>query len=238
MKTDKQLKQNLEIFQNQIKYKFRKINHLIVALTHSSYANENRHSNILSNERLEFLGDAVLNIIVSDYIYRQYSELPEGELTRIRASVVCEPSLAQCAKNLEIGKFLFLGKGEEMTGGRERISILSDAFEAIIASIFLDRDLETAKRWVLDQLSATIEAAVEGTVFKDYKTILQELLQKNSEERVEYEIVAESGPDHNKEFHVDAKQNNKVIGTGKGKSKKEAEQNAAKYALEQLQSNL
>ncbi|MGE4284835.1 MAG: ribonuclease III [Clostridia bacterium] len=235
MNIDNELNQSLKVFQNQIGYRFKNIQNLVIALTHSSYANENRHSNILSNERHEFLGDAVLNIIISDHIYRKYPELPEGELTRVRASVVCEPSLAQCAQKLEIGRFLLLGKGEDLTGGRERISILSDAFEAIIAAIFLDSDLDAAKQWVLEQLSETVKAAVEGTVFKDYKTILQELVQKNNEERIEYEIVQERGPDHNKEFCVEARQNNKIVGHGIGKSKKEAEQNAAKHALEQLQ---
>jgi ribonuclease-3 len=234
MNVDKQLSENLEFFQRIIHYRFKNINTLVIAFTHSSYANENRHSDIISNERLEFLGDAVLNIIISDYIYRNYPDLPEGELTRIRASVVCEPSLAQCAKKLNIGKFLLLGKGEEMTGGRERISILSDAFEAILAAIFLDGDLEAARQWVLSQLEPTIKAAAQGTVFRDYKTLLQEYIQRNGEERIEYEIVKECGPDHNKEFYVEVRHSNKVIGTGSGKSKKEAEQNAAKYALEQL----
>ncbi|MDK2798403.1 MAG: ribonuclease [Clostridiales bacterium] len=235
MQIDSQLNPNLEIFQKKIKYKFNNISTLLIAFTHSSYANENRHSNIVSNERLEFLGDAVLNIIISDYIYRHYPELPEGELTRIRASVVCEPSLAQCAQKLNIGKYLLLGKGEEMTGGRERISILSDAFEAILAAIFLDGDLEAARKWALEQLTPTIKAAVQGTAFRDYKTLLQEYIQKSGEERIEYEIVKESGPDHNKEFYVQVKHNHNVIGTGSGKSKKEAEQNAAKHALDKLE---
>lgn len=234
MKMEREFKAKLGRFQSISRYTFHNIETLVTAFTHSSYANENKEYNMTSNERLEFLGDAVLNIIVSDYIYRHYPEFPEGELTRIRASVVCEGSLAQCAKKLNIGNYLLLGKGEEMTGGRERDSILSDAFEAVLAAIYLDGSFEQAKTWALKQLSETIKAAADGTAFRDYKTLLQEYVQRSNDEKIEYEIVKESGPDHNKLFYVEIKLNNKVIGKGKGRSKKESEQNAAKHALEKL----
>ncbi|NLY44241.1 MAG: ribonuclease III [Clostridiaceae bacterium] len=231
---NKQFLDNLMQFQKEIGYEFNDISILAASVIHSSYANENRHKNISSNERLEFLGDAVLNISVSDYIFRNYKELSEGELTKVRACVVCEPSLAKCAKKLGIGKYLLLGKGEDMTGGRNRVSILSDAFEAVIAAIYLDGGLDVAKEWVIGQLADTIEEAVHGTAFQDYKTILQEYVQKNGEEKILYEIIKERGPDHDKEFYVDVKLSNRVIGYGSGKSKKEAEQNAAKDALDKL----
>lgn len=232
MKTDKQLEKRLSDFQQSSNYTFKNIEILVTAFTHSSYANENRGNHINSNERLEFLGDAVLNIIVSDYIYRTFQDLPEGELTRIRASVVCEGSLAQCSKKLNIGSFLLLGKGEEFTGGRERNSILSDAFEAVLAAIYLDGSFEEARNWALIQLESTIKAAAKGTVFRDYKTLLQEFIQKNGDGKIEYEIIKESGPDHNKKFYVEIRYNHEAIGRGSGKSKKEAEQNAARHALD------
>ncbi len=235
IRMNNQVKERLKQFQEKSHYQFKDTNLLATALTHSSYANENRRNKLLSNERLEFLGDAVLNIIISDYIYAQYPHLPEGELTRIRASVVCEESLAQCAKELQFGTFLLLGKGEEMTGGRKRHSILSDAFEAVLASIYLDGSFKEAQKWALNQLKSTIKAAADGTAFRDYKTLLQELIQKNSDDRIEYIIVKESGPDHNKDFYVEIRHGNNVIGKGEGKSKKQAEQNAAKSALEMLQ---
>lgn len=234
MKISEEILKNMEVFQETINYKFSDVKLLINAFTHSSYANENKDANYPSNERLEFLGDAVLSIIVSDYIFKNYPDLPEGELTRIRASVVCELSLAQCTKKLGVGKYMLLGKGEELTGGRERISILSDAFEAILAAIYLDGQMEAARKWALEQLEDTIKSAVNGTGFKDYKTELQEYVQKNSDEKVEYEVIEEKGPDHDKRFFVRAVYHGNSIGTGNGRSKKEAEQNAAKSALESL----
>ncbi len=235
IRMNNQLIKTLNIFQEESHYQFKDINLLATALTHSSYANENRRNKIISNERLEFLGDAVLDIIISDYIYAQYPLLPEGELTRIRASVVCEESLAQCAKKLQFGTFLLLGKGEELTGGRKRHSILSDAFEAVLAAIYLDGSFAEAKRWALRQLRPTIKAAADGTAFRDYKTLLQELIQQNSDERIEYNIVKETGPDHDKDFYVEINLKDDTIGKGMGKSKKQAEQNAAKSALDILQ---
>ena len=194
------------------------------------YANENKKQR-KSNERLEFLGDSVLSIVVSDYLFENFTHLPEGELTKIRASLVCEKSLHKFAEQIELGRYIMLGKGEEHTGGRKRPSILADAFEAVIAAIYLDGGLESATKHILRFVPENISA--NGSVgFNDYKTILQEIIQKNPEEKVDYYMVDESGPDHNKAFTVQVKLNTNVIGTGAGKSKKQAEQMAAKEALE------
>lgn len=217
-------------FQKIINYKFKDEKLLFEALSHSSFANENKKQR-RSNERLEFLGDSVLSIVVSEYLFENYTHLPEGELTKIRASLVCEKSLHNFAKDIELGQHIMLGKGEENTGGRSRPSILADAFEAVIAAIYLDGGLEAAKshilRFIPDDLS------VNGNIgFNDYKTILQEIIQKNPEEKVDYYLIDEVGPDHNKAFTVQVKLNTNVIGQGVGKSKKQAEQMAAKEALE------
>lgn len=208
-------------------YKFKNTNMLRVALTHSSYGNENR---CRCNERLEFLGDSVLGIIVSDYLFRNMPSVDEGEMSKIRASLVCEQSLAEFAKKINIGEHLLLGKGEEATGGRMRASILSDAFEAVLAAIYLDSDLDTARNWLLDVISPALSLAIDGKTYNDYKTTLQEKVQKNSG-KVTYRIIAESGPDHNKGFEVEVFINEKKSAEGRGNSKKEAEQNAAKNAL-------
>ena len=219
----------MKVLQNNLGYTFKDEALLINALTHSSYANEARDG-VTSNERLEFLGDSVLSVIVSDYLYKQFGNLPEGELTKLRASLVCEKSLCGFSRELNIGEFLRLGKGEEKGGGRERDSILADAFEAVLAAIYLDSDLETARslvmRFVLKELKHT-----DDEVFKDYKTALQEIIQRNPEEYVTYILIGESGPDHDKLFEVAVHLNSNVIGKGKGKSKKQAEQMAAKQAL-------
>ncbi len=221
---------NMSEFEEILQYKFNDIRLLEHALCHSSYVNEARNG-MTSNERLEFLGDSVLSIVVSDYLYANYKKLPEGELTRLRASLVCEKSLCSFSRQLEIGRFLNLGRGEEKNGGRERDSILADAFEAVLAAIYLDGGIEPARkhvmRFVLDELKHT-----EDEVFKDYKTALQEIIQKNPEESVEYVLTDESGPDHDKMFTVEVHLNSNVIGTGTGKNKKRAEQMAAKQALE------
>ncbi|MCQ2464545.1 MAG: ribonuclease III [Oscillospiraceae bacterium] len=215
--------------EDSIRYSFKNKKLLTEALSHSSYANENKRSR-RSNERLEFLGDSVLSIVVSQYLFEHFSHLPEGELTKIRASLVCEKSLHVFARQINLGKYLLLGKGEENTGGRERASILADAFEALIAAVFLDGGLEAARthilRFIPDDLDAQKYAA-----FSDYKTILQEVIQQNPEEKVEYIIASQSGPDHNKAFTVNVCLNTNVIGVGTGRSKKEAEQMAAKEAL-------
>ncbi len=228
---------NMAALESVLNYTYNENNHLILAMTHSSYANENKHERLHSNERLEFLGDAVLNIIISDFIYKTYPSLAEGELTKARASIVCEPSLAKCANTLELGKYLMLGKGEENTGGRTRISILSDAFEAVIGSIYIDGGMEKAREFVLSVMKETIKSAINGASFIDYKTQLQEAVQKMGDQKIQYEIVEEKGPDHNKLFAVQVKIADKAMGYGEGKSKKEAEQNAASMALVKLQGN-
>ncbi|MGF7057252.1 ribonuclease III [Brassicibacter mesophilus] len=225
----------LKEIQQKIGYKFKNINLLNWALTHSSYANEHKRFNITYNERLEFLGDSVLGLVVSDYIFTKYPNYPEGDLTKLRATVVCEPSLSFVARKINLGKYLLLGKGEEVTGGRERVSILADAFEAVIGAIYLDGKLGNARKFVLKYLSVVIEKAVNGgELFTDYKTQLQEKLQKKTKSKIEYKVVLEEGPDHNKIFHTEVSVKNKVLGVGVGKSKKEAEQNAAKRALNRM----
>jgi ribonuclease-3 len=221
-------------YEKIIGYEFKDINNLILALTHSSYANENKSDRLSSNERLEFLGDAILSIVISEYIYNMHKNLAEGEMTKARANIVCETSLAHCAVNIELGKFLLLGKGEELTGGRTRVSILSDAFEALIASIYLDGGMSKARRFILEKMKPVIDGAIDGVISLDYKTQLQEKVQKHSDKKIIYEILNEKGPDHNKVFTTQVKIADKVMGSGKGKSKKESEQNAAKVALEKL----
>lgn len=222
--------ENLALLEERMGYKFKNIKFLETGVTHSSYANESK-SRMAYNERQEFLGDAVLSIIVSDYIFENYTELPEGELTKLRASLVCEKSLCGFSNQLEMGKFLRLGKGEENTGGRERPSILADAFEAVLAAIYLDGGIEPATTFVLNFVIESLKH-VENVPFKDYKTLLQEVIQKNPEEHLGYELVGESGPDHDKRFEVNVMLNSNMIGHGVGRSKKAAEQLAAKEALE------
>ena len=219
----------MKALETNLRYSFKNKALLTNALTHSSYANEVRNGTT-SNERLEFLGDSVLSIIVADYLYHKFNNMPEGELTKLRASLVCEKSLCAFSREPGIGEFLLLGKGEEKGGGRERDSILADAFEAVLAAMYLDGGMEIAKehvlRFVLPELSHT-----NDDVFKDYKTALQEIIQRNPEENVTYILTGESGPDHNKSFEVEVRLNSNVIGKGTGKSKKAAEQAAAKEAL-------
>ncbi len=216
-------------FQEKIGYKFKNEKLIIEALSHSSYANECKKQR-KNNERLEFLGDSVLSVIVSDYIFEHFKHLPEGELTKLRASLVCEQALFDFSKKIDLGKYIFLGKGEEITGGRERPSIVSDAFEAVIAAIYLDGGLKVASKYVLSFIPEDVKPH-SVVSFVDYKTALQEIIQKNPEEKVEYVLTDESGPDHDKKFTVNVMLNSNVIGTGIGKSKKSAEQNAAKEAL-------
>ena len=222
--------ENIEKFEQIIGYDFKDKKLLEQALSHSSYANE-RKTLGGSNERLEFLGDSVLSIVVSDYLYKHFTRVAEGELTKLRASLVCEKSLHVFAKQIHLGDFLRLGKGEENTGGRERPSILADAFEAVIAAIYLDGGMEPAAKHILRFMPEDIEHG-RKPVFSDFKTVLQEIVQKNPEEKVEYVLIGEEGPDHNKRFVVEVRLNSQVIGKGKGRSKKEAEQLAAKEALE------
>ena len=212
--------------EKNIGYAFKDKELLRLALTHSSYANEK--GNRRDNERLEFLGDSVLGFITAEYLFASLSDRPEGELTKLRANAVCEKSLAEFAKQIDLGQYLLLGKGEIMTGGRERPSILSDAFESVIAAIYLDSGIEEARRFVLRFVSSTSTDTREVT---DYKTLLQEVVQKNPDEHLTYSLAAQSGPDHNKTFTVEVFLNSNCIGTGSGHSKKKAEQAAAKEAL-------
>ncbi len=221
---------DIKILEKGLKYSFKDINYLKTALTHSSYANESKVK-ISSNERLEFLGDAVLSIVVSDYIFSHCPDFPEGDLTKLRASLVCEKSLCKFSKMLNVGDFLKLSHGEENSDGDKRPSILADAFEAIIAAIYLDGGIDKAREFILRFVLPEIKNPKQKT-FKDYKTQLQEIIQQNKEETIKYVLTNQVGPDHDKRFWVEVCLNNNVIGKGKGKSKKEAEQHAAKEALE------
>ena len=220
---------NIADLEKVIGYSFSNRKLLEQALSHSSYANEKKLPSG-SNERLEFLGDSVLSIVVSDYLYKNLN-VAEGELTKMRASLVCEKSLHIFAKEIHLGDYLLLGKGEENTGGRERPSILADAFEAVIAAIYLDGGMASAAKHIMRFMPKDIQHA-KNPAFSDFKTVLQEVVQKNPEEKVEYVLIGEEGPDHNKRFVVEVRLNSQVIGKGRGKSKKEAEQLAAKEALE------
>lgn len=218
----------LQEWMQQLGYVFHDPSLLQQALTHSSYANEGKRE-LQSNERLEFLGDSVLGMIAAKYLFENDGSR-EGELTKLRASIVCEQALSSYSKELGVGERLLLGKGERMNGGRERPSILADAFEAILAAIYLDGGMEAAREFVLPFLKKEI-AAQRRRHFKDYKTQLQEIVQQTPEEKLLYVLVGESGPDHSKRFTVEVHLNSNVIGKGHGKSKKEAEQLAAREAL-------
>ena len=229
MRGIEEMTKSIQQLQDTIGYKFHNPVFLEVTLTHSSYANEVKHQ-LKYNERQEFLGDAVLSIIVSDYLFNNYT-VPEGELTKLRAAIVCEKSLDVMANKIHLGEYLRLGRGEEMTGGRTRPSIIADAFEALIAAIYLDSGIESARAFVLPFVTEMLEHE-DSLSFKDYKTILQEIIQQNPEEKLVYKLVGEKGPDHDKRFVVDVMLNSNVIGKGEGRSKKNAEQMAAKEALE------
>lgn len=215
-----------------IGYRFRNISLLQNALTHSSYANERWHNSLLSNERLEFLGDSVLGMLVAEYLYRNFPDRPEGELTRMRADMVCEKTLAAAANRIGLGNHLLLGHGEERFGGRQRESILADAMESVIAACFLDGGIEAALKVV--QQFILVEVPVTKLHNADYKTALQELVQQKKNQVISYTLVGQSGPDHDKRFDVEVKLNGNVVGSGSGSSKKRAEQMAAKTAIEQL----
>lgn len=221
-------KTNTKNLEDRIKYKFKSKSLLVAALTHSSYVNNKHHA---SNERLEFLGDSVLSVIVSEYLYKNLKNIPEGQLTKLRASIVCEQSLFGFANEIGLGGEILLGKGEENTGGRQRKSILADAFEALIAAIFLDGGMEAAKSFVIPFIPE-IEVLKSGKLLTgDYKTLLQEIIQQNPEEKITYNIDEETGAAHNKTFTSSVLLNGQIIGTGMGGSKKEAEQMAAKEAI-------
>ena len=215
-----------------IGYRFKNITLLQNALTHSSYANERWHNSLLSNERLEFLGDAILGMSVAKYLYQAFPDRPEGELTRMRADMVCEQSLAKVAARIELGKHLLLGNGEEQGGGRNRNSILADAVESVIAACYLDGGMEAAQKFI--EQFILVEVPVKQLHNADYKTALQELVQQKKNQQLTYTLVGESGPDHDKQFDVEVKLNGQVVGTGSGSSKKRAEQAAARAALEKL----
>lgn len=222
----------LKEFENNINYKFNNIEILEKSLTHSSYSNEDKQYSKVNNERLEFLGDAVLGVSVSRFIFDKFPDYPEGELTKLRSQVVCEDTLSLVAANLNLGKYLLLGKGEESSGGRERKSILADAVEAVIAAVYLDGGYKEAEKFVLENLTSYIKLAVKGKIVTDFKSYLQEYYQGKSQScKIKYVVTKEEGPDHEKMFHVNVLVNKNVVGKGTGKSKKIAEQNAAKAAL-------
>ncbi|MEI3525227.1 MAG: ribonuclease III [Eubacteriales bacterium] len=218
----------LEELENKLGYHFHDRRLLEHALCHSSYANERHWDKLMNNERLEFLGDAVLELATSEYLYQNYPTMPEGEATRTRASIVCEQTLALCARDLGLGEWLRLGKGEELTGGRDRDSITSDAMEALLGAIYLDGGFANAKEFVHHFILNDIE---HKKLFYDSKTILQEQIQSETEEPIHYELVKEEGPDHNKRFTVNVVLGEKVLGSGSGRTKKAAEQEAAYRAL-------
>ena len=215
-----------------IGYQFRNIQLLQNALTHSSYANERWHNSLLSNERLEFLGDSVLGMLVAEYLYHNFPDRPEGELTRMRADMVCEKTLAAAANRIGIGEHLLLGHGEDRLGGRNRESILADAMESVIAASFLDGGIEAALKIV--QQFILVEVPVTKMHNTDYKTALQELVQQKKNQVLTYALVGQSGPDHDKQFDVEVSLNGTVVGQGSGRSKKRAEQDAARCAIEKL----
>ena len=215
-----------------IGYRFKDISLLQNALAHSSYANERWHNSLLSNERLEFLGDSILGMTVAEHLYRRFPDRPEGELTRMRADMVCEQSLAAVAHTIGLGEHLLLGHGEEQGGGRSRDSILADAVESVIAACYLDGGLAPAKAFI-DRF-ILCDVPVKQLHNRDYKTALQELVQRKKDQLIRYTLVGEEGPDHNKQFRVAVSVNGKTVGQGTGTSKKRAEQEAARAALESL----
>lgn len=221
----------MEALEEKLGYRFTNRALLENAITHSSYANENKAKGLQSNERLEFLGDSVLGMVVADYLFRTHPDLPEGDLTRTRAALVCEGSLVEVAQCLELGAYLKLGKGEEAGGGRERPSIIADAVEAVLAAVYLDGGIGSARKLIQKFI---LDREAEKSASRDYKTALQELVQRESGQVLKYRLTGEEGPDHDKRFFVEVDLNGEVAGRGKGHSKKEAEQMAAKAAIAKL----
>jgi len=217
-----------------IGYKFKNDKLLKIAVTHSSFAHESKE-NIENNERFEFLGDAVLELAISSFIFNEFPELPEGELTKLRASIVCEGNLSKRARELNLGDFIRLGKGEEHTGGRERDSILADAMEAIFGAVYLDSGIENASKFIVDLMKPSVFELRKNFKFNDCKTYLQEIIQSKSQNALEYTIVKENGPAHDKVFVIEVSHCGKILGTGSGKNKKEAEQNAAFDAIKKIE---
>lgn len=218
----------LQEIQKKIEYQFHNENLLITALTHSSYANERITNKVEDYERQEFLGDSILELVSSEFIYKKHTQMPEGEMTKLRASMVCEKALAFSARDLELGRFIRIGKGEERTGGRERESIIADVMEAMIGGIYLDSGLEEARSFIHKFILEDVE---NKQIFNDNKTLLQEYIQKNGDNKIVYEPVAEEGPEHDKIFIIQVSIDGKVCGIGRGRNKKAAEQNAAYEAL-------
>jgi ribonuclease-3 len=224
---------SLTMLENSIGYNFVDDLLLLHALTHSSYSNEMKMSKEDSNERLEFLGDAVLELVTSEYVYREHMDLPEGDLTKLRASIVCEQTLSSCAKDMNIGYFLLLGKGEDSSGGRQRESILSDTLEAIIGAIYLDGGFTNAKEFIKKNIINNVE---NKELFFDSKTILQEIIQnEDNRQKIRYKLISEEGPDHNKSFTMALFIGNEQYSIGVGRTKKAAEQEAAMLAIKKLQ---
>lgn len=222
------MKEILKELQEKIGYQFKNPELLKQALTHSSFANEQKINKLKNYERLEFLGDAVLELVSSEFLFKENTNMPEGQLTKLRASMVCEPSLAYCARDINLGSYILLGKGEEATGGRKRDSITSDVMEAVIGAIYLDGGIDEAKKYIYRFI---LEDLDDKILFMDSKTILQEEIQKRNNAQLRYELVAEVGPDHDKEFQVEAYLDDVLVGTGVGRTKKAAEQQAAYEAL-------
>jgi ribonuclease-3 len=224
----------MKTLEEKLGYQFRDRRLLENALTHSSFANEHHMGAVGSNERLEFLGDSVLGMVVADDLFHRYSRLPEGDLTRLRAQLVCEASLARVARELELGSYLCLGKGDESTGGRERPSIIADAVEAVLAAVYLDSgSIREPRRIIRKFILEHMEEAREAS--RDHKTHLQELVQRRSGQVLSYHLIGQSGPDHNKSFEMEVRLNGETVGTGTGRSKKEAEQMAARAAIAKLE---
>lgn len=221
----------IETVEKSIGYIFKNKELLKKALTHTSYAYEKK---VESNEKLEFLGDSILEFVSSKYIFARYPKLKEGEMTKVRATVVCEESLYKIAKLHGFSDFLYLGKSEVLSGGKNRPAILADSVEAVIAAIYLDGGIEPADKFIIENLDKEIDEATKHVGVKDYKTVLQEKLQEHGEVKIEYEITNEEGPDHDKRFEAQVSCNGKILAKGEGKSKKEAHMNAAKKALENL----
>lgn len=225
------MKKSVKELEKIIGYEFVSRDILMLALTHSSYANEIKDRESPYNERLEFLGDSVLGVIISEYVYNKHKDCKEGELTKMRSKIVCEATLSECARSIELGEYMLFGKGEEMTGGRTRRSILADAFEALLAAIYLDAGMSVVKPILFNLMNDKIEMAEKGLIVDDYKTHLQEIIQTKKDNKIRYELIEEMGPDHKKVFKTAVKLNNEIIGVGEGRSKKESEQEAAMVAL-------
>ncbi|MDO4710841.1 MAG: ribonuclease III [Peptostreptococcaceae bacterium] len=221
----------LKKLESKIEYTFKDPLLLREALTHTSYANEHRGYKVKNNERLEFLGDSVLNLIITTHLFARLKNISEGEMSRIRSTIVCEKSLRIAADLFELHRFILLGRGEEQNGGRARDSIIADAMEALIGAIYCDSGIQEATRFVIKYMTELIDSGIQGKLFKDYKTQYQELVQKNKDARIEYLVVNEKGPDHKKTFTVELFLDGRSVSTGEGKNKKEAEQNAAREAM-------